>query len=405
MLAVLRIRAYRRLFLAQCVALVGTGILTVALGLLAYDIAGGDAGTILGIAMMIKMVAYVFLTPFLSAMSARFDSRRVLIFSDMVRAVAALFLPFVSEAWQIYVLIFLLQCASALFTPAHQAVIPEIVEDEERYTSALTLSRMSYDTESIASPLIAAALLTVMSFNLLFIGTMVGFLLSAGIILRTRLPRIERAVDQSFMTRLIDGLRMFLRRRELRGLLGLNLALSASTSTIVVNSVVVAQGELNGDSTTLAMLLGAYGAGSFAMAIIAPRLLRRWSDYRVMGIGASFVAPLLITLASVLAFTTGERRWWFVFAIWFALGLCASTVLTLSGRLLRRFSDASSRNGIFSAYFSLSHAFLLMMYPLAGILGSRAGMPTALLILAGVSTVGLGVCAFLWRHIRHSTST
>ena len=44
MLQVLSNRTYRHLFLAQVIALVGTGLATVALGLLAYDLAGADAG-------------------------------------------------------------------------------------------------------------------------------------------------------------------------------------------------------------------------------------------------------------------------------------------------------------------------------------------------------------------------
>ena len=37
----------------------GTGIMTVALGLLAFKIAGDKAGTVLGTALAIKMIAYV----------------------------------------------------------------------------------------------------------------------------------------------------------------------------------------------------------------------------------------------------------------------------------------------------------------------------------------------------------
>ena len=40
----LRNQTFRRLFTAQIVALLGTGLLTVALGLLAYHLAGGSAG-------------------------------------------------------------------------------------------------------------------------------------------------------------------------------------------------------------------------------------------------------------------------------------------------------------------------------------------------------------------------
>ena len=44
MLGVLANRTYRHLFLAQVVSLVGTGLATVALGLLAFDLAGDRAG-------------------------------------------------------------------------------------------------------------------------------------------------------------------------------------------------------------------------------------------------------------------------------------------------------------------------------------------------------------------------
>ena len=71
MLAVLRHPIYAKLFAAQVIALLGTGLLTVALGLLAFEIAGGDAGVVLGVAMSVKMVAYVAVSPVTTALVAR----------------------------------------------------------------------------------------------------------------------------------------------------------------------------------------------------------------------------------------------------------------------------------------------------------------------------------------------
>ncbi|NWD21626.1 MFS transporter, partial [Pseudomonas sp. IPO3778] len=48
MFDVLGNRTYRHLFLAQIIALIGTGLTTVALGLLAFDLAGAQAGVVLG---------------------------------------------------------------------------------------------------------------------------------------------------------------------------------------------------------------------------------------------------------------------------------------------------------------------------------------------------------------------
>ena len=44
MFDILSDRTYRHLFLAQVVALLGTGLATVALGLLAFDLAPGQRG-------------------------------------------------------------------------------------------------------------------------------------------------------------------------------------------------------------------------------------------------------------------------------------------------------------------------------------------------------------------------
>ena len=93
MLEVLKNPTYAKLFSAQIIALLGTGLLTVALGLLAFDIAGGDAGVILGTALTIKMVAYVAVSPVITALTARLPQKTVLIVADVVRAAVAVGLP------------------------------------------------------------------------------------------------------------------------------------------------------------------------------------------------------------------------------------------------------------------------------------------------------------------------
>lgn len=155
MLEILANRTYRHLFLAQVIALVGTGLATVALSLLAYDLTGASAGVVLGTALAIKMVAYVGVAPVAAAFAERWPRRAVLVGLDVVRASVALLLPFVTQVWHVYVLIFVLQSASAAFTPTFQATIPDVLLDEDDYTKALSLSRLAYDLESLASPALA----------------------------------------------------------------------------------------------------------------------------------------------------------------------------------------------------------------------------------------------------------
>jgi len=64
-------RTYCHLFLAQDVVLLGTGLAMVALGLLAFDLAGDGAALVLGTVFTIKMVAYVGIAPIAGGIALR----------------------------------------------------------------------------------------------------------------------------------------------------------------------------------------------------------------------------------------------------------------------------------------------------------------------------------------------
>ncbi|MGJ3509058.1 MFS transporter [Enemella sp. A6] len=397
MLTILRNPTYAKLFGAQIIALLGTGLLTVALGLLAFEIAGGNAGLVLGVAMMIKMVAYVAISPITTALVARVPPKPVLITADLARAAVAVSLPFVTEAWQIYLLIFVLQSASATFTPTFQAVIPSVLPDEGEYTRALSLSRLAYDLESLASPLLAAALLTLISYHYLFVGTVVGFLASAILVLASGFPHIETPPAGGFLDRLTRGTRAFWASHELRGLMGLNLVVAATTAMVIVNTVVLVQGDLGRPQIDVAILLGAYGAGSMLVALCMPGLLDRVADRGVMLTGGIALPVLLLAGAAALTWLRGDGQWVALLTVWTLLGAAASVILTPSARLLRRNSTEQTRSAVFAAQFSLSHACFLITYPLAGALGAAIGLPTVSLVLAVLGLIGTAGALLAWR--------
>lgn len=391
-LEVLHNASYRKLFAAQVVALLGTGLLTVALSLLAFDLAGGDAGIVLGTALTIKMLAYVGVAPVAAAITSQVPRKVLLIGSDVLRAAVALTLPFVTEVWQIYVLIFVLQAASATFTPAFQAVIPEILPEERQYTRALSMSRLAYDLESLLSPMLAAALLTLLSYHNLFVGTAIGFVGSAALVLATAFPALRPAAASPFLERLTRGSRVFWKTPELRSLLALNMVVAAATAMVVVNTVVLVQGQLGRSQTDVALLLAAYGSGSMIVALALPGVLDALPDRRVR-LGGAIILPagLVATSAATMLADSGST-WAFLLTIWWVLGAATSLILTPSARLLRRFSNESNRPAVFAAQFSLSHACFILTYPAAGILGALLGLPATALVLAGL-TVAAAVAA------------
>lgn len=388
MLEVLANRTYRPLFFAQVVALTGTGLATVALGLLAFELAGADAGAVLGTALAIKMTAYILVAPVVGAYADRLPRRAFLVSMDVVRAAAALFLPFVDQIWQIYLLIFLLQSASAAFTPTFQATIPDILPDERDYTRALSLSRLAYDLESLLSPMLAALLLSVMGFHWLFSGTALGFVASALLVLVTALPQPRPAAPgRGFYARTSRGIRIYLGTPRLRGLLALTLAAAAGSAMVIVNTVVIVRDRLGLSQSDVALALAAFGGGSMLAALLLPRLLDRRGDRAVMLAAAGTMSLGLGALALATTLVAPASFWSLLLAGWFVLGVAYSMSVTPGGRLLRRSANAEDRPALFAAQFALSHACWLVAYPLAGYLGAGYGQVAA---LAGMALIALG---------------
>ena len=396
MFEVLADRTYRHLFGAQIVALIGTGLATVALGLLAFDLAGGNAGFVLGAALMIKMVAYILVGPIVNAFVDRLPRRAFLVSMDLVRAGVAICLPFIDQIWQIYVLIFVLQSASAAFTPTFQAAIPDILTDEKRYTRALSLSRLAYDMESLISPMLAAALLTVISFHWLFAGTAVGFLASAALVVSVVVPQPTPVAERGgIYDRTTRGSRIYLKTPRLRGLLALNLSAAAAGAMVIVNTVVLVRTNLGRPENDVAIALAAFGGGSMLSALMLPRLLDRLSDRPVMLSAASLLVLGLLAMGALMAMP-GVDQWIALLAVWVVLGVGYSAVLTPSGRLLRRSSSPEDRSALFAAQFALSHACWLVTYGVAGFLGARAGMSATFLVLAAITLAGIFAALRVW---------
>ena len=380
---------FRRLFAAQVTSLVGTGFTTVALALLAYDLAGGDAGLVLGMLLAAKMVIYVALAPVIGAVVARFDRRRVLVSLDLARAAIVLGLPFVTDVWQVYALFLALHLCAAGFTPAFQATVPEVLPDTEEYTRALALSRLAYDIENLASPGLAALALAVVSYDALFGINAATFLLSAGLILSCRLPQPVVKAARGFLDRATQGTRIFLATPRLRGLFALYFAVSAGGAMAIVNTVVLVRDRLGGTETGVALLMAILGGGSMLAALCLPRLLEHVSERSVMLAGGVLTTLALLSALAGQGFSA-------LAAAWAVIGFGGALIGTPAGRVITRSSDEESRATVFTAQFALSHFCWLIAYPAAGVLGRLDETWIAFAALAALAAAGTAAAMLLW---------
>lgn len=398
MFIALRHRVFRRLFAAHVVALVGTGLSTIAIGFLVFDISGGGAAAVLGTLLAIKMLTFLVIGPLAPTIARRVGVKRLLVLTDISRAAVAVLLPFVDNVAVAYALIFILQAASALFTPTFQATIPRVVTDQRQYTGALALSRLAYDLETLVSPTIASVILVVAPSTALFLGTGVGFIASAALIVSAALPKTLPEDEHTVRSEITRGSRLMVSVPQLRGILTLHLALASVGSIAMVLTVPLVRGELDGSETQAAGILAAYGIGSLVSAALMPTILARVLPRPYMLTGLLVMASAMLFVWPILALAPGQHALPWLAAIWFIAGLGNSAVLAPMGRVIRDAVPEADLPHVFAAQFSLAHGWWLLSYPIAGWGATMLGFGPITLFLAVFALLALALATHVWKN-------
>ncbi len=383
MLSVLSEKSFRNLFFAQNFSLLGSGLATIAISLLAFDLTGQNAALILSGLFTIKMFVYVIFSPFAGAIADKFDTKKYLIIQDVIRAIAAFGLIFVSEIWHLYIIIVLIYLSTAAFTPIYQSAIPKIFKDETDYTKALSLFRIAQDMENILSYALATLLLLFLNYNLLFVGTFIGYFVSALLISGIIFPFLSKTSgekENNFSINLTLGIKRYLSISELRGLMFLNLAVSAGGSMILVNTIILVRLSLELSEIAFSITMLVFGAGCIFAAIIIPYLSKEMTASRIMLAGSNLLSIIFVALAFWLILL--DFIWFVLLLAWFISGFGYTLLLTPMGRVIRKVSSLDEFSQVYSAQFSLSHLCWLFMYPLSGYLMTTSGGSFTLLTLA-----------------------
>lgn len=381
--------SYYRLFVAYILALLATGVATVALALIAFDLEGDDSGSVIGTALSLKMAAYIVAAPMVSTLVRHIPRKPLLIALDVLRAGSLMLLPFVTAVWQIYVLVFVFALASAVFTLVYQTIVPYLLANQRDYTKSLGRSRIASELESSISPLLAAGLMLVFTPVGVFAVTAVAFFLSAWLISRMRMPRSEGRRADRVLSATLRGPRLILAMPDLRGLIALDIAVACASAMVMVNTVVIVQGFYDLERQASAIAFAVFGAGSILGAIAITPLLRVLPDRMVM-LGGS--ALLTVGLISGAALSTQQG---FLVA-WFVIGLGCALALTPATYLIRRIAPPDDLQYLFAAQLSLTSGSLLVAYSAAGWLGATLGLPATFLILGTVAGVASAVATVLW---------
>ena len=192
-------RNYRYTWLGQVVSETGDAFNNIAV--LALTMETTRSGLVVGAVMLSRAIPAVLAGPIAGVALDRFDRRRIMIASDLIRsAVALAFLLTIGHPrpWLLYVLSGLLMFASPFFTSGRAAILPAIASKQELHT-ANSMTQTTQWATLTAGTLLAGASVARFGYSFAFILNALSFLFSAAAIglLRTRTGafRASRRID------------------------------------------------------------------------------------------------------------------------------------------------------------------------------------------------------------------
>jgi dTMP kinase len=115
---------FSRLLIAQTVSSFGDWVGFVAVTALVASKGGGYA--VAGV-MVARLLPAILFGPLAGALVDRFDRKTLMIGSDIARGALYLVMPFLGPLWAIYLISFVIECFSLLWTPSRDASLPNLV--------------------------------------------------------------------------------------------------------------------------------------------------------------------------------------------------------------------------------------------------------------------------------------
>ncbi|TML17848.1 MAG: MFS transporter [Actinobacteria bacterium] len=388
LLAPLRHRDFRVLWLGMAVSLIGDGIFFVAVAWESYSLWNAPVAlSIVGIGMTVPTVAFLLVG---GVVSDRFDRRLVMVWADSLRAaaVASLALLVLMDAlrfWQLVALVAVYGVGTAFFTPAFEAIVPELVPSAD-LPAANSL-------DQLIRPIALRLLGPILGGALIALGTGIAFAVDAtsfaaslvAVLALRRVPRAHPDLEVSTVSALKEGLRFVRRRVWLWGTL-----LSAAITYLVflgpaeVLLPFVVKNDLHGSAGTLGLVLAAGGLGAVGGAAFMGHKGHPRRDVTVM-----YLTWTVATLA-IAGYGIATAAWQLMAACLVFNALEAAGTIVWA-TIKQRHVPASMLGRVSSLDWLISIGLLPISFaltaPVAGAIGARATLIAAALV-GGVVTFG-----------------
>ena len=393
MLTVLKNRDFLALWLSQLISKVGDNFAVVAALVLINELAAkpGLAVVVIAAAMTIpQLFALVS-----GVLVDRFDRKAVMIVSDLLRAGIILFPLLVQHSGHLYILYlsaFILMALGALFIPARNASIPNMVPPEHLLT-ANALIQATELVSLIAGASLATLVISLTSTSAAFVVDSLTFVVSALFLLAAHIPQAKpslisapsRGEFRAFWASFMDGLRYIGSNKPLLQVMAITTVATLGLSATVLMAAAFFKQLLGISAEYLGLLQATEGLGMALGAVLI-------SSYASWARSRQIVSVTMLVLGVGILIFALSPVYWVVLVGALLVGLCVVSARTTLAAMTQALVPDSQRGRVESAMVTVIGIGTMGALLMAGILGDLVG-PQSVFIFTGVVVLFAGVAS------------
>jgi len=394
---ILRFKPFRTLWLAQFVSVFGDFLALFGVISLITFRWHGTAQQVNAVTIA-YILPLAILGPFAGVFVDHWNVKRLMIASDLIRAVLILMLVFVHDVIQISIIFLLMSAVSSFFVPAQSVTIRTVVPPEGLLAANAMMAQAFYIVR-LLSPAAAGALVAWLTEKSCFYLDVVSFVFSAAMISGLAVLRPARAQGEKTVRSLTQD---FLAGNKFifthAGLAFVFIAMAVAMFVLSSFSPLVSiyiRDALHAGTITFGAVSAMVGVGMIVGTQLVTRLVRNRSKANVvlgglfsLGMGAAMLGTFRNSpMAALSTFTMGLA----IAFVWIPAQTMSQqeTPPAMVGRV----------SSTFMSLISVSQVFGLL---LSGYLAQKIGIRSVFMACAGVLAL-ISAIGYLTMHGRHAT--
>jgi MFS family permease len=379
---------FRKLWLGQLISQIGDGLAMMSMMLVASLVTNGSAIAVAGVTVSMALPILV-IGLFAGVYVDRWDRKRIMVVSDLIRFALILTLVLVRDAsllWMFYLVAAIQSSVGIFFDPAKNAIMPTILEGD----LLMTANALSQSTRLIANAVgmgLAAVIIGFSGSWLAFVIDAATFLVSAIMIIWMRFKHkpalTKQAARQKAVRQLGEGLHFIGTNKMLISVMFVYAVTMLGLGSVIVLVIPFLTEDLKLAPEWISLVEAFEGIGMvIGSGVVAAFSQKLKARYFMLGgtIGMGFFVALAMTAHQLMS----------TIYIVLGVGICLTAAQASASTLVQKMVPDEKRGRVLGALNVVYSTTSIVSMATAGILGDVLGIRNVFL-LSGLVLVTAGL--------------